>query len=183
MNFKKLTKITAIAALLCATLPTIAMIKPKEEKAMQSPQKIQLFIQNNTDYAFTITPRVGSEKYTLKAHEFINLDNLSIPAINKDLFTTSFLFDPSVANKNIIAMTIVNFLGDEVSGKGWLDLQEKDTTNKPIKITRLSKIPEYTIFAPDNPTNKFNFFITIAGNKDNNFAGSSIHLEISPEIR
>ena|GEM_PF-5018719 len=72
---------------------------------------------------------------------------------------------------DIKATVILNFKKNQVKGEATLYAPKN----------RISASPD--VSAPDNPDNEINLFITLEGNEDNDFKGSTIKLEINPEIR
>jgi len=165
MNFKKLTKIAAVAALLSASIPACAMEKP-------SPQ-INLFVQNNTNSDFKVTQDISKKQFTVKAHQQSNFEQFSFPSSRHTVYT-NFSFTPSpIINQGdeITASVFLNFENDKVTANAGLD----------FLYTTLSTTPFLT--EKENPNNEYNLFVTLEGNTQNEFNGSTIKLEISSEIR
>jgi|ERR1700733_114430 len=169
MNFKNLTKFAA-AALLFASIPTFAM-------ELQSPLKINISVHNNTDYNFKVRQPNTRKEFIVGAHQHTGPKELPFQATGKQLLAnlgTHFVFTELSKESNPAEITARIFLvfekNHELNGSASLKFDDKI-------------LQELLVNALDAPNNEINLLVTLEGNQESKFKGSTIELDISSEIR
>jgi hypothetical protein len=164
MNFKNLTKITAIAALLFANV------------SMLATQPLYLHIQNDTNYDFDLSQSIGGgdkQLGILKAHSYIGVDS---PEWSRDsIFGPLSYFD--FARNGIKGLSLsAGVTTDPSSSK-----QKLMATLSPANLTR--QIAHSEVEDSISSDNQFSISATIKGELSDNFKDSSIQAEINAPIR
>jgi hypothetical protein len=161
MNFNNITKIAAVA-LLFASTSIFAVYVPKGP--------LHLHIQNNTDYNFNIKQHEIDERPLrdeIKAHQEKTFNQLPL------LGDRDYAYAYFILRSGDIAVGM-KFIVSEEGSDARAVFYASSRTNFDSLYTR-TNIPEPTT------DDEYDVYLTLEGNKENGFAGSSIKVKF--EVR
>jgi hypothetical protein len=157
MNFKSLTKIATAALLFAST------------SAFAQEGSVYLDIINNTNYDFNIKQNESTLDDTIKAHSERNFTQLPLALEEPESIWPGNFANFDLTSGDIILRVLISTDSERTRAIAIfrnLSAQEEKRVEKSLRGLEYSADYEYHVF------------LTLAGNKENNFAGSSLKLEV-----